>query len=160
MLRGPAAQYDGRMKTLERVRRSTADHVNEEIDDCIANTLYAYQSATPAEISRRLNELEREWDIERWLETNASALALTGVALGTLHDRRWLALSGAVLGFLFLHGTRGWCPPLPVLRRLGVRTRSEIDRERFALKFIRGDFRHVRGDGRSDVGSLLAAVEA
>lgn len=34
---------------------------------------------------------------------------------------------------LLQHGLQGWCPPLPVLRRLGVRTRGEIDREKYAL---------------------------
>jgi len=32
------------------------------------------------------------------------------------------------------HGLQGWCPPLPLLRRLGIRTRGEIDREKYALK--------------------------
>jgi hypothetical protein len=47
------------------------------------------------------------------------------------------------MGFLLLHGVQGWRPPVPVLRRIGVRTRSEIDREKFALKVLRGDFQSV-----------------
>ena len=43
-------------------------------------------------------------------------------------------------GFLFQHATQGWCPPVPLFRKLGVRTRSEIDREKYALKILRGDF--------------------
>jgi hypothetical protein len=35
---------------------------------------------------------DEEWDIERLLETNAAALAFTGVVLGATFDRRWLAL--------------------------------------------------------------------
>ena len=35
---------------------------------------------------------------------------------------------------------KGWCPPLPVFRRLGVRTETEIQTERYALKALRGDF--------------------
>ena len=31
-------------------------------------------------------------------------------------------------------------PPVPILRRLGVRTAREIDIERYALKALRGDF--------------------
>jgi hypothetical protein len=50
-----------------------------------------------------------------------------------------------VLTFLFQHAVQGWCPPLPVLRRLGVRTRKEIDRERYALKALRGDFADTAG---------------
>ena len=55
-------------------------------------------------------------------------------------DRSWLWLTGVVLVFLFQHSVQGWCPPLPIFRRFGVRTRSEIDWEKFALKALRGDF--------------------
>jgi hypothetical protein len=34
---------------------------------------------------------------------------------------------------------QGWCPPVPLFRPFGVRTRQEIDAERFALKPLRGD---------------------
>jgi hypothetical protein len=32
---------------------------------------------------------------------------------------------------------------VPLFRRLGVRTASEIDEERYALKALRGDFRNL-----------------
>ncbi len=38
------------------------------------------------------------------------------------------------------HAIVGWCPPLPLLRSLGFRNRVEIDKEKFALKALRGDF--------------------
>lgn len=85
------------------------------------------------DILRRIDALEREWDVERILEVNASTLALTGLVLGLTVNRRWFLLPGVVLPFLLQHGLQGWCPPLPILRRLGVRTRGEIDREKFAL---------------------------
>jgi hypothetical protein len=91
-------------------------------------------------ISKRIEELEREWDIERLLETNASALILTGAILGLTVSKKWLLLSGGVAGFLLQHAIEGWCPPIPILRKLGVRTRGEIDQEKFALKALRGDF--------------------
>ena len=84
-------------------------------------------------IEQRMAELDREWDVERILEVNASTLALTGLVLGVTVNRKWLLLPGIVLPFLLQHGLQGWCPPLPVLRRLGVRTRGEIDREKNAL---------------------------
>jgi hypothetical protein len=54
--------------------------------------------------------------------------------------------------FLLQHAIQGWCPPLPVFRRLVYRTQSEIDYERYALKSLRGDFRSLpspAGDGTS-----------
>lgn len=81
--------------------------------------------------------------MERVLETNASIIALTGLALGATHNRKWLIVPGVVLSFLFQHAVQGWCPPVPVFRRLGVRTRQEIDEEKYALKALRGDFEEV-----------------
>ncbi|WP_292934113.1 hypothetical protein [Noviherbaspirillum sp.] len=117
----------------DRVRRSTAAHVNAEIDRQTDANIRLYAGADREAILRRMEELDREWDIERALEVNASTLALSGLALGVSVNRRWLALPAVVLAFLFQHGVQGWCPPLPVLRRLGFRTRNEIDREKYEL---------------------------
>lgn len=54
--------------------------------------------------------------------------------------------------FLAQHGLQGWCPPIPVFRRLEVRTDREIARERYALKALRGDF-----DDRPAKDALSAA---
>jgi hypothetical protein len=110
----------------------------------------------PTEIGRRIRELESEWDVERTLETNASTLALAGAILGTTVSRAWFALTGVVLGFLAQHATSGWCPPLPILRKLGVRTQGEIDQEKYALKAIRGDFSSASGASHSAEGALRA----
>jgi hypothetical protein len=144
----------------ERVRRHTSPAVNAKIDQQIAEAVRRYVDEPATVITQRIEEIEREWDIERVLETNASCLALTGVALATVFTKKWLALSGTVLGFLFLHGMQGWCPPIPLLRRFGVRTCTEIQRERFALKFLRGDFNDLMRDG-TQISSeqLLAALQ-
>jgi hypothetical protein len=76
-------------------------------------------------------------------------VAFTGVVLGAAVDRRWLALPALVTAFLFQHAVQGWCPPIPVLRRLGFRTMREIDTERYALKALRGDFGPL-GPGKRD----------
>ncbi|WP_211097000.1 hypothetical protein [Neolewinella litorea] len=94
----------------------------------------------PDAIATRLRELSEEWDVERMLETNASTLTLAGLVLGYTIDRRWLLLSAGVATFLLQHGIQGWCPPLVALRKMGFRTRQEIDWERTALKAVRGDF--------------------
>ena len=95
-------------------------------------------------ISNRLRALDEEWDIERAIECNASALAFTGVAIAaTSDDRRWLILPAMVTAFLFQHAIQGWCPPVPILRNFGFRTASEIEEERQALKALRGDYADV-----------------
>ncbi len=127
--------------TSTRVESSSPDGVNEEIRRATAARLRSYRSAQPAAIARRLEELDREWDIERLLETNAASLALVGLALGTFVDRKWFALPAVVSAFLLQHALQGWCPPVPFFRKAGVRTTSEIDEERTALRLLRGDFR-------------------
>jgi len=125
---------DSTRSSLDRVRSSTASHVNEEIDLQTDINIQRYKGKSKAEILERIQMLDKEWDIERVLEVNASALALSGLILGLTKDRKWLFLPGIVLPFLLQHGLQGWCPPLPLLRRLGIRTRGEIDREKYSLK--------------------------
>src|SRR5690606_5848893 len=91
-------------------------------------------------IDRRLAELDKEWDVERTLQTNFAALSLAGIGLASKVSKRWSILALAVPAFMIQHALQGWCPPLAVLRRLGIRTAKEINDERFALKSLRGDF--------------------
>lgn len=123
----------------DRVRANTADQLNQRIDRQIDENVRFYSAKSKDQIQRRIFELEGEWDIERVLELMASSFSLTGIALGLTVNRRWLLLPAVVLSFLFMHAVQGWCPPVPVLRRLGVRTREEIDRERYALKAAIGE---------------------
>lgn len=125
--------------TIDRVALNTVRAVNDQIERATGERLRRCVG-NPLRIERRLRELDREWDVERVLETNASVVAFLGLALGTAVNRRWLLVPAAVTAFLFQHAVQGWCPPLPVLRRLGVRTSREIEIERVALKLLRGDF--------------------
>jgi hypothetical protein len=130
----------------DRVRRNTQPDVLARIDSRIEENIRYYATQPESVIARRIHELEDEWSIERWIETNASSLALSGLLLSLTVSKKWILLTGGVLGFLLLHATQGWCPPVPMLRRLGIRTRGEIDREKYALKFLRGDFRSISSD--------------
>ncbi len=76
----------------------------------------------------------------RTLEANAATASLIGLTLGATVDRKWFIFPAVVAGFLLQHAVQGWCPPLPIFRRLGFRTQPEIDYERYALKSLRGDF--------------------
>jgi hypothetical protein len=125
--------------TINRVQRHTDEAVNRRIE-METGARIRRLAGHPLAIERRLRQLDREWDIERMLETNASVIAFIGVTLGARVDRRWLVLPALVTAFLFQHAVQGWCPPLPILRRLGFRTSREIDIERVALKILRGDF--------------------
>jgi hypothetical protein len=123
--------------------------------------ILCFIDATPEEIDLRLADLESEWDTERILEANAASFSLLGLLLGRTVSGKFYILPAAVTAFLLQHAIQGWCPPLPMLRRLGVRTAEEIDAERYALKLIRGDFRlsGASGSGRLDIDEIMEAVD-
>ena len=146
--------------TVQRVPSNTSVAVNEEIRERTEHNVACCASRGSAAIERRLQELDQEWDIERVLEANASIAGLVGLSLGASVDRKWFILPAAVAGFLLQHAVQGWCPPMPVFRRLGIRTASEIDYERYALKAIRGDFREVAGKERRTSEGAHTALEA
>lgn len=125
--------------TEKRVPRSTSEDINRRIER-ETQARVEYYASRPEEIPDRLMELDAEWDIERMLEANASALAFVGTVAGLSGRPRWFLLPAFVTAFLFQHALQGWCPPLPVLRRLGFRTTREIEMERNALKALRGDY--------------------
>lgn len=148
--------------TASRVPRHTASRVNEHIRQQMEERVEQYAVADPEAITERLAELDREWDIERALEANAATAVLMGVALGATVDRRLFYLPAVVGGFLLQHAVQGWCPPVPLMRRLGFRTADEIAEERFALKTLRGDFLDVpkqrEWPSASDTHEVLEAV--
>ena len=125
---------DPTSESADRVRRSTDTEVNNRIDRQTDANIARFSGLGRDAVLRRIAALDHEWDVERVLEVNASTLALSGLALGVTVNKKWLVVPGVVLSFLLQHGVQGWCPPLPILRRLGVRTRGEIDREKYALK--------------------------
>ena len=87
-------------------------------------------AAGPTAIYRRLDQLDQEWDVDRILAAAASGAVLGGILLGTLSSRKWFALPIVAGGFMLQHALQGGCPPMSVLRQLGVRYQSEIDQER------------------------------
>jgi hypothetical protein len=129
--------------TTSRVAEQTSRDVNEAIRRKTEANVVRYSGQGRDAIQQRLWELDHEWDVERALETNASVVSLAGLALGAFAHRRWFILPVIVAGFLLQHALQGWCPPVPLLRRFGIRTSAEIDYERYALKALRGDFQNL-----------------
>jgi hypothetical protein len=140
----------------DRVRSNTPTSFNQRIDQAIATRVHDAATKSEVELSHRITELDREWSTERVLELNASTLAFMGLILGITIHPNWFWLPGLVLLFLAQHAIQSWCPPLPLIRRLGVRTRKEIDREKFALKVLRGDFATVGADAGANTRAAAA----
>jgi hypothetical protein len=146
-LKAPA---DATEALADRVRAHSNRVQNQRIDAQTQQCLQRYAPADREAISRHIDALNREWDVERYLQMNAGIVSVSGVVLGAMVGRRFLVLPAVVFGFFFQHATQGWCPPLPVFRKMGVRTRREINQEKYALKALRGDFDHVSPEFPSD----------
>ncbi len=124
-------------ETAHRAELHSPESFNRKIHDQTERRLRSLAN-DPQAMRARLEELDREWDVERCLETGSASLTLSGLLLGTTVDRKWLWLSGIVQSFLMQHAIQGWCPPLPAFRALGVRTQHEIEAERHAIKAMLG----------------------
>jgi len=129
-----------RLNSVDRVRNHTPQHANYKIDRDLISRISYYSKLSKDEITKRIDELEKEWDVERYLDTQASITSALGLWLGLKVSKKWFWLIAVNQIFLFQHAVQGWCPPMAMYRRLGMRTRREIEIEKNALKFFRGDF--------------------
>ncbi len=126
--------------TAQRVYLRTDPLINAEIRNQTIRSLKLYKGCGKEEITDRIRELNLEWDTERVLEVNAAVLLLGSTLLGMKTSRCWFLLTGLIGAFMLQHSLQGWCPPVPFIRRWGIRTEDEINAEKIVLKMIRGDF--------------------
>ncbi len=143
----------------DRVKEATPSSVNEKIEARTWQRIAEYSNKSVTEISSRIDELDKEWDIERYLGVNMSTLATIGLALAYFVHINWLILPAIVLAFFFQHSVQGWCPPLPILRLFNIRTSKEIEQEKYALKLIRGDFDAIRNTNPRDVSMIKHIIQ-
>jgi hypothetical protein len=119
-------------RRVDRIRSHTAQKVLDKIDRQTATRVFQVARLGSDAIVRRLEELDREWDIERWLALNFTIV--NGLAaIPARHSTPWKIFFRAQQAFMVAHALVGWCPPTALFRRLGVRTQKEIDAERAVL---------------------------
>lgn len=120
--------------SFDRVRARTSSRVNARLDDELQGRLLDLESQGPEAMRARIEQIDREWDIDRML------IAMFPIVGGITHElghrvhRAFSYLFRVQLGFMLSHAIVGWCPPVPVLRRLGFRTRQELDDEKHTLE--------------------------
>ena len=127
----------------DRVRDHSAAKVNREIDRKMRFSIEEAIRQGRDAVVRRITFLDGEWDIDRALMVTFAAVGAATFGIGLkrfarprLFRRRRtgaLYLFGAQLGWMMVHGLVGWCPPVPLFRRLGVRTKAEIETEKSVL---------------------------
>lgn len=96
--------------------------------------------------------------IEHYIEANAAIFSFIGAVLGLKWSRKWFILPILVSIFLLQHAVQGWCPPVSVFRRFFIRTRKEIELEKYALKAVRGDFDEVSCQ-ESEIDRVREAID-
>lgn len=142
--------------TTKRVPFHTCDCDNVKIRQRTIFNLDDYADGNRFHISQRLTELDFEWDTERVLETNAGAAVLISSLIGYLKSKHCCYLMTGSIGFFLLqHALKGWCPSMPIIRKMGIRTEQEINNEKTVLKILRGDFK----TDTTDAEQLLKIVE-
>lgn len=143
------------------VRRYTSRAMLQRIEDQIAHNIRFYAAQPDHVVAQRIEDLKHEWSIERYLQANAAAVGFTTALLALLNNRKWALLTCGALGFFLYHGLKGFDPPIPLLRKAGVRTRTEIDQELYALKALRGDFKDIpQASAKPTPNGAVAALNA
>ena len=146
--------------STDAVRTHTPDGVNRRIDERVEKCVQHMAEQERSAISGYLEKLEHEWDLNRVVTVAASAVTVLGLVLGARQGRGWRVLSGVAAGLLLQHGVLGFGPLAELVRAVGVRTRREIDLEKFALKALRGDFERIPHDGGPLARANAALVAA
>jgi hypothetical protein len=123
----------------ERVRANAPEFLYPSVAEAaLANAQrteanLAYYGENPSMIDRRLTELEDEWDARRVLQVVTSSLTLAGFWLSLTKSRVFTLLPLALAAGTLHHGLTNASPAEDLARRLGFRTRDEIEHERRAL---------------------------
>ncbi len=94
----------------------------------------------PAAITERLDEVESEWTAGRAAKATAGVLIVGGLALSLTLSLMWLVLpivGGAVM-LQYLFGRTSLIGEM--FHSFGLRSGAEIEREKMALRVLRGDF--------------------
>ncbi len=144
--------------STDQVRSHAPEEVNKRIDERVERCVRHMAEQERSEISRYLGKLEREWDLNRAVMVVGSAVAVLGLWLARRDGGRWRTLGEVAAGLMLQQGLVGFGPLAELVRAVfGVRTRREIDLEKFALKALRGDFERIP---KADGGPLARANAA
>jgi len=95
-------------------------------------------------IGERLDELDSAWTAGRATKATAGALIVLGLAFTAIGNPWWLILPAIGGLFLLQYSVSKTSWLAAMYRRIGLPSRMDIDNERFALRTLRGDYRHLR----------------
>lgn len=125
--------------TQTKVTETTPDHINQQIELETEARINHYKRQDSQTIKARIAQLDREWDTEKVLKVTMTGIALSSSLLTLTANKKWAFLSGTACAFMVQYALQGWCPPLSLIRLNGVRTTSEINLEKQALRNLLED---------------------
>jgi hypothetical protein len=131
--------------------------------DSVKDSVRFYGSLGPQAVADRLKALEDEPDLETVATLGLAGTGVLALIFGIMGSRLWRLLAWAALPLIFAHARGRLAAPGEFLKTLGLRSRREIEEEKYALKALRGDFRDIgeaRPDGAGDPADALAAVRS
>lgn len=117
---------------LPEVLYSTVEEA-ERVNRLRIDQNVAFFRANPEGVEARINELADEWDVDRVLNVAAASGSLLGLWFSLTGNRLWLVVPLALTAGVLHHALTEASPAVDVVRRLGFRTRDEIEAEMMAL---------------------------
>lgn len=120
----------------------------------IRDNVRYYSTLGPEAVSERIRQLDREAEAECTVVSVLSGLGAFGLLMGLLGGRTFRLLAWISLPLLFAFSMGKWAPDAGVISRWGLRSRKEIEEERYALKALRGDFAKVQPPAGSESENL------
>ena len=108
-------------------------------DSRTTETTMNYFTATPESVDNRLKELEKEWDLERVHELNASFSGLNGTLLGKILDKHFASLPFSTSTRLVNETPYEWNPSITLFESLGYRPKHEIEKEKQFLQTLKNE---------------------
>lgn len=129
------------METVNQEADISLEHATEKEIEIQENLNYYYNNQQA--IDYRLFELDQELDVETYMQMQTSALSISGVILSLTNGKKWLLLPllSSVIQLANLFKKEELYKLIST--RLNIRTRDEIEKEKYALKAIRGDFKYL-----------------
>ena len=122
---------------------SSWDYRQPATPDDLELRLAKLADAGPAAIDARLAELDREWSAGRATKIALAVVTLAGVGLTAAFGWWWAVLPAVAGLFLLEYVFSRHSTLVSVFRGAGLRAGNEIEREKLALRALRGDFRNL-----------------
>ena len=137
------------------IRDESPASINAAIDRETLARLEEFKNASPEKFQERIDELAWEYDVACAQSIAFAGLGLFGLALSRFH-KGFLAIPVIANAALLYQNLPVPSPITPAFRMLGFRSRTEIERERHALKMLRGDYQRAEDDP-SAKGAMTSA---